>query len=208
MEIVIPTKRFIRREVHRPETQELIYQAAVKLFCERGYHATSIRDIAAAVGIQPATIYYYFGNKEAVLFTIMERGLLELIKMQETVLCKSDNPVEQLREMVRTHVRFHCERPLEAFVADNELRALSGELHAQILEYRDQYQATFRRIMEDGVRQGVFSVPDVHVTTNILLVMSTGAVTWYRPDGRLPLEEIADIHATLALKEVVVLPQK
>jgi AcrR family transcriptional regulator len=198
--------RFIRREVHRPETQELIYQAAVRLFRERGYHATSVRDIAAAVGIQPATIYHYFGGKEALLFTIMERVLLHLLEEQKVAVRISDNPVEQLAEMVRVHVRIHCERPLEAFIGDYELRALSGDLYAQILAYRDQYQATFRQVIEEGVRQGVFSVPDIRVTTNILLVMATASVSWFHPDGRLPLEEIADIHAKLALKMVMPYP--
>jgi len=199
--------RFIRREVHRPETQELIYQAAVRLFRERGYHATSVRDIAAAVGIQPATIYHYFGGKEALLFTIMERVLIHLLEAQQAAVESSNNPAEQLAEMVRVHVRIHCARPLEAFIGDYELRALSSDLYAQILAYRDQYQATFRRVVEEGVRRGIFAVPDVRVTTNILLVMATSSVSWFKPDGRLPLEEIADIHARLALKMVMAVPQ-
>lgn len=203
MEETTSTKLFIRREVRHPETQELIYQAAVRLFRERGYHATSIRDIAAAVDIQPAAIYHYFRNKEAVLYSIMERVLTDLLRMQEALLNTGASPVEQLREMVRAHVRFHCERSSEAFVTDTELRGLSGDLYAQIVEYRDRYQALFRRVIEEGVGQGVFSVPDVHVATNILLVMATGAVTWFCPGGRLSLEEVAAIHATLALKGVV-----
>ncbi|MFL5629565.1 MAG: TetR/AcrR family transcriptional regulator [Ktedonobacteraceae bacterium] len=207
MEVTAPARRFIRREVHRPETQDIIYQAAIKLFRERGYHATSIRDIATAAGIQPATIYHYFGNKEALLYTIMEQVIIDLLKVQEHVLSTSDDPVELLQEMVRAHVQFHCEHALEAFISDTELRALSDEFYAKFLAYRDQYQARFRSVIEDGVKRGVFTVPDVRVTTNILLIMSTGAVAWYCSDGRLPLKEIANIHAELALKAVLT-PQK
>lgn len=207
MEIATPIKRFLRREVHHPDTQGIIYQSAVKLFRERGYHATSVRDIAAAAGIQPATIYHYYGNKEALLYTIMEQVIIDLLKVQERVLSASDDPVKQLLEMVRAHVRFHCEHALEAFVSDTELRALGTELHAKFMEYRDRYQANFRSVVDEGVRRGVFSVPDVYVTTNILLIMSTGAVSWYHVDGRLSLEKIADIHAELALKAVLAPPQ-
>jgi len=198
---------FIRREARRPETQELIYQAAVRLFREQGYHATSIRNIATAVDIQPATIYHYFRNKEAILYSIMERVLTDLLAIQQRLANPEAGPVEQLREMVRAHVHFHCEHALEAFVADNELRGLSGDLYDRIIAYRDRYQAMFRQVIEEGVRQDVFRVPDVRVATNILLVMATGAVTWFCPGGRLSLEEIADIHATLALKGVIA-PEK
>ena len=136
----------------------------------------------------------------------MERTLLDLLKLQAGVLGRTGDPVAQLRELMRAHVRFHCERALEAFVADYELRGLGEEFSPQIRAYRDQYQAAFRAILEAGVQQGVFSVPDIHVTTNTLLVMASGAVTWYHAGGRLSLEEIADIHATLALKAVSAFP--
>src|SRR5579875_3002030 len=99
MNVSTSPKRFIRREVHHPQTPELIYQAAVTLFRERGYHATSIRDIAMAANIQPATIYHYYGNKEALLYTIMERTLLDLLKLQAGVLGRTGDPVAQLRHL-------------------------------------------------------------------------------------------------------------
>ena len=200
------TKSLLRRAGHQPATSDLICAVALQLFHERGYHATSVRDIAAAAGIQPATLYHYFDSKEALLYAISEQGLLELLRLQEQVLNTSDDPVVRLREMARVHVRFHCEHPREAFVSDFELRGLSGRFYDQIMEYRDRYQAGFCHILEEGVQQGVFVAPDAHVMANMLLSLLSGSVLWYRPDGRLPLEEIAAFHATLVLKAVAAFP--
>jgi TetR/AcrR family transcriptional regulator, cholesterol catabolism regulator len=194
-------QRFIRQEVDRPGTQALIREEGSRLFYERGYFATSVREIAAAVNIQPATIYHYFGSKEALLYDIMQRFMVDLI--EDTAPLQSiDDPVEKLRWIVTHHVCFHCTRPTEAYVSDNELHCLTGEFHEEMMRYRDHYQSIFRQILEGGVRRGVFFVDDVKVITNMLLSMITGAVIWYRPEGRLSLDDIAALHVEMALRQV------
>jgi AcrR family transcriptional regulator len=194
-------QRFIRQEAERPGTQASIREEAARLFRELGYYATSVRTVAAAVNIQPATIYHYFGSKEALLYDIMQRFMVDLIEETAT-LDSIDDPVGRLRSIVRAHVMFHCTRPREAFVVDNELHCLTGEFHDQMMEYRDRYQRIFREVLDEGVRCRVFFVDDVQIITNMLLSMITGAVIWYRPNGRLSLEEIASLHADMVLKQV------
>jgi TetR/AcrR family transcriptional regulator, cholesterol catabolism regulator len=198
-------QRFIRQEVDRPGTQASIREEGARLFYERGYYATSVREIAAAVSIQPATIYHYFGSKEALLYDIMQRFMVDLME-NVAPLESIDDPIEKLRWIVTQHVHFHCAHPNEARVTENELHCLTGEFREEMMQYRDHYQEIFRQILEEGVGQGVFCIGDVKVVTNMLLSMITSAVIWYRPDGRLSLDDIAALHADMVLKQVAQQP--
>jgi AcrR family transcriptional regulator len=187
-----------RSEIRREE----IYAVAARLFYSAGFHATSMRNIAAQVSIQMPTLYYYFPSKEALLSSIMSSILTRLISGLERRLYGIDDPGKKLYEAVRFHVCFHCEFPEEATIVDTEMRALSAESRVKINNLRDEYEQIFKKILHEGRESGVFSISDVKIASYALLSMATGVIWWYRSSGRYTPEEIADIYASIAVRGV------
>src|SRR5579872_6701002 len=129
-------------EHNRPEGQSVkdaIRSAAVQLFSEYGYHAAPLRDIARMAGIQAASIYYHYANKEALLVEIMETHMRQLNANLERILREYHDPQQRLYEAIANHIRLHTTYKSEFFIIDTEIRALEGNNRAYILSLRDHY---------------------------------------------------------------------
>lgn len=188
------------------QTERGIYEAAVRLIFERGYHGTSQRAIADAVGLQMSSLYHHFPSKQDLLVDIMARSMRDLISAveQAAAQARSDGPEQRLRAAIQGHVLFHADRRREAFILDSELRALEPAGRELVVKLRDQYEQIFADILQQGMAEGVFRIPDRKVAGFMLLAMCTGVAIWYRPGGRLPLETIADIYTDLFLSGALV----
>lgn len=180
-------------------TRQAIENAAIDLFAERGYHATSMRQIAAAAAIQPAAIYHWFPSKEAILTRLQDDFMDRLEAAVDGAVGDAEGPVGELAAAVREHVVFHGLHPRAAFVTDSEIRALSPEPKARLIARRDAYEAMFKQMIERGVGSGDFEVSDPAVAAYAILLQCTGVALWYDPAGALPLERIAGIHVELVL---------
>ncbi|MEV4091133.1 TetR/AcrR family transcriptional regulator [Streptosporangium saharense] len=180
-------------------TEELIYRAAVELMAARGYHGTTLRDVARAVGLQMSSIYYHFPSKQELLLAVMRRTTRDLRAAVEPPISAAGPVRERLGAGIRAHVLFHADRRLETLVTDSEIRALEGEGREEIVALRDAYDALFREVLETGLQEGAFSFEDPHVATNALMTMCAGVAVWYRPDGRTSLPRIADQFTRLYL---------
>src|SRR5579863_1456424 len=163
-------------EHSRPEGQSVkdaIRVAAVQLFSEYGYHAAPLRDIARMAGIQAASIYYHYANKEALLVEIMETYMLLLNTILERILREQLQPCPCLYEAIANHIRLHTTYKSEFFIIDTEIRALEGENRIHILSLRDHYEALLQEILRDGMAQGVFRQTDVKVASYAIIAMCT-----------------------------------
>ncbi|HUX05654.1 MAG TPA: TetR/AcrR family transcriptional regulator [Acidimicrobiales bacterium] len=180
-------------------TRELILDAAVELFAQRGYHATSMREIAAAVPLRAAGIYYWYDNKAAILLQLERSFLDELSEAVEKAIARQKTPASKLAAAVREHVLFHGLYPRAAFVTDSELRALSGDDREEIQHKRDTYQTMFVRMIQDGVDAGVFKTSDVKIASYAILLECTGVAIWFDAAGSRSIEEVANIHIELVL---------
>lgn len=175
-------------------TRERLYWTAAELFRARGFHATSMRDIAQAANIKAASIYHHYTSKDEILIDIMRKFLVDLIQGAESVGDGPESPTDRLAAIVERHVRMHAERVLEAVVADTELRALEGTYLAEVLALRSLYEVRVQSILRDGRESGEFRLSDIKVTSYMLLSMATGVGLWYRRDGRLPLDRVVEEH--------------
>jgi AcrR family transcriptional regulator len=189
-----------------PTTGEVILQVAIELFAQRGYHATSMREIAAAVPIRAAGIYHWYESKDAILLRLETDFLDELTDVVASAIEHQRSPASRLAVAVREHVLFHGLSPLAAFVTDSELRALSGEDKIAIQAKRDTYQEMFVEIIRDGVASGVFTSSDVRIASYAILLECTGVAIWFNPSGSRTLEEVAKIHMELVLGSLYVRP--
>ncbi len=182
-----------------PETREAIHNAAIELFARLGYHATSMRAMAAAAEVQPAAIYHWYPNKEAILVRLQDDFMEQLTEKVVAAMDRQDRPALKLAAAVREHVVFHGVHRQEAFVTDSEIRALTEAPRLALIAKRDDYQAIFSEIIRDGIRDGSLRTSDAHVATYAILLQCTGVALWFDPEGPLKLEQVAELHIELVL---------
>lgn len=181
------------------ETRRAIERAAIALFAELGYHATSMQKISTATGVQAAAIYHWFPNKEAILIHLQNDFMERLESSVNQATVHFDRPAEKLAAAVRAHVVFHGLHRKEAFVTDSEIRALSPEPRAALIAWRDMYEDLFDGLIRGGIDDGTFHTASSRVATYAILLQCTGVSMWFDPRGPLSLDDVADIHLELAL---------
>jgi TetR/AcrR family transcriptional regulator, cholesterol catabolism regulator len=186
-----------------PRRQQ-IEDAASALFRERGYAATSVRDIAQALNLQGGSLYAHMASKEDVLWSIVTRAADRFNTDMAPVAATGAPAPARLREMIRAHVRVVTSIQKDAAVFLHEWRFLSAERQAEIAARRDAYEAQFRGVIKEGINAGAFTPVDVRMTAMAILSALNGIATWYRPEGAQSADEIAESYADLfvsALRE-------
>ncbi|RTH04927.1 TetR/AcrR family transcriptional regulator [Thermus scotoductus] len=180
-------------------TRNRILEEAARLFTEKGYEATSVQDLAEALGLSKAALYHHFRSKEEVLYEISLQALEGLCRQGERALSEPDPKVALLRFM-EGHARFFEEnRPF--FVAMLQgLQSLSPEKRAVTIALRDRYEGMLRSILERGMALGVFRPLDVGLTARAILSLLNWMIRWFRPGGPLRAEEVARFYFDLILK--------
>ncbi|WP_084963719.1 TetR/AcrR family transcriptional regulator [Thermoactinospora rubra] len=169
-----------------------IKSAAVLMFAQRGYAATSIRDLAKAVNMTNAGIYHHVASKEALLAGLMREGHAGLIETTHRLLDGVDRPRDRLALLIGSLTAIHALNPMTTRVMDGELRSLTpgSGAHDEIIALRDAYEGIWRDTIAEGVARGAFIVANQKLSRLALMSMCTGTSEWYRPDGESPLEEV------------------
>ncbi|MBC3983990.1 TetR/AcrR family transcriptional regulator [Streptomyces buecherae] len=185
-----------------PDAARRLVIAAVQAFAERGYHATTTRDIASRAGMSPAALYIHYKTKEELLYQISLVGHRLALDILERPALADGSPAERLADAVRSFVRWHAEHHTTARVVQYELDALSPEHRAEIVGMRRATDAAVRGIIEDGVRSGDFDVTDVPGTTLAVLSLCIDVARWFSTEGRRGPDEVGDSYAALALRMV------
>jgi len=181
-----------------------IDEVASELFHANGYAATSVRDIAKALDIQGASLYAHVASKEDVLFSIINRAAsdFEAASMVAEGETTNSDPVERLAALVEAHVDVVTSDPQRASVFVTEWRHLSADRRAGIAQRRDAYERRFREAINDGIAVGAFRATDPAIAATFILTALNGIATWYRPDGRLSADRIADHYVDLSLRSL------
>ncbi|GAA6206919.1 TetR/AcrR family transcriptional regulator [Cognatishimia sp. WU-CL00825] len=186
---------------HADKTGPRVSQAALSLFAQHGYAAVSMRKIAGEVGVQAGALYNYIPDKQSLLFGLMQTHMQDLSDAWQK-LDKPDQPVDQLEQFSRFHIRFHHARQDAVFISYMELRNLTPENFKAIEILRSDYETEVEKILKAGVATGAFQVADTKIAAMALIAMLTGVNTWFREGGRLSLSEIETIYWDMARKAV------
>jgi AcrR family transcriptional regulator len=185
------------------DTSQVIADAALRLFHERGFHGTSIRDIAGEANVGIATLFHHHGSKLELLRKIMNAGFDGLLaEMEHAVAAAVDDPTARLTAAVRTHVRRHCERPMESTIAVSELRSLEGPEHDALVAKRDRVHVLFAAPIADGAASGVFRCGTPRETARAVHAMCSAVTCWFEPGGDLTADAAAELYVALALRVV------
>ncbi|MGV9502505.1 TetR family transcriptional regulator [Streptomyces sp. NPDC003642] len=185
-----------------PDAARRLLIAAVEAFAERGYHATTTRDIAGRAGMSPAALYIHYKTKEELLHRISRIGHEKALEILRTASRREGSPTERLADAVSSFVRWHAGGRTTARVVQYELDSLGPEARAEILGLRRQVDAEVRGIIEEGVRSGEFEVIDVHGTTLAVLSLCIDVARWFSLDGPRTPEEVGALYADLVLRMV------
>lgn len=171
-----------------------IKSVAIELFFKKGYFATSISDIARGCDIQKASIYYHYASKEQLLFHILKNTMADLTQFMQKRMSDSTDEETRMRNAVRSHVIFHLKRQKENFIANSELRGLTHDHYQVIVQMRDEYEQVFQKIIAQGCRKGLFVEVDVKILSYAILTLCTAGASWFKPSGRLSIDDIANIY--------------
>jgi AcrR family transcriptional regulator len=157
-------------------------------------------DIARGAGIQKASIYYHYSNKEDILVDIFKNTMKDLDENLEEHLKGLQGAEEIMREAIKSHIIFHIQRQKETIIADSELRGLTvGNFKANI-QMRDEYERKFQSIIKRGIDEGIFEKTDFKVISYGIITMCTAVCIWFNRKGRLSKEEVAQLFTDFILK--------
>ncbi|MFH8491689.1 TetR/AcrR family transcriptional regulator [Streptomyces longisporoflavus] len=185
-----------------PDAARRLLIAAVEAFAERGYHATTTRDIAGRAGMSPAALYIHYKTKEELLHRISRIGHDKALRVLRTAANGPGSAAERLADAVRSFVRWHADHHTTARVVQYELDALGEEHRTEIIALRRQSDATVRDMINEGVRAGEFDVPDVPGTTLAVLSLCIDVARWFNVAGQRTPDEVGALYADLVLRMV------
>ncbi len=183
-----------------PAGPRRILLAAATEFAERGFHATTTRDIAAAAGLSPAAMYVYFRSKEEVLHQIAASTLDFTIEVAATEAARLGSPAARLRALVRVLTIWNTYNSQVAHVVLYQTGALSPERLADIAAKQREIGRIVRQLIADGMDAGEFDVTDPGATATAVLSLCLDVARWYRPGYRRTPQQIGDFNAAAALR--------
>ena len=177
---------------------------AARLFREKGFERTSLKEIAEACNMLPGSLYYRYNSKEALLVELMRRGVDLVTAEVESAYASSDDPVERLRLCINAHLRALLVDSDAVYVLLFEWRALGPEASKEIIELRDQYESLWAGILETMIAQGVVRQ---NVDGRLLRLIGLGALnwvaTWFDRNGVHSLDAIGDFIWQIAMDGVI-----
>lgn len=180
--------------------REEILRAATKILRDKGYHGTSMQDIADAVGMYKGSLYQHIDNKEDVAYEIILEGLKNTVDVLEQSCATASTFSEKLRLAVEHNIRYTAlNRDVLAVMLENT-KHLSKERREPIVEQQHRYEKNFIDILEGGIKAGEFRQVDTKVVAFAIIGMCNWVYRWYSSEGKLSADQLAQIHCDFILK--------
>jgi len=177
-----------------------LLRVCARLFREKGFDGTTIRDISGAAGMHSGSPFYHFPDKQAMLLAVMEEGLAEGLRRSEAVLAGRLPPAEKFRRLVRSHLGTILEDGNDFIpVLLYDWRSLTPRNRRRVIALKDRYDALWQAMLDELAQAGLIA-GDPQVARLFVLGAVNWSAQWYRPGGRLSLDEIAAQAARLLLK--------
>lgn len=188
--------------------REAILEAARGLFIRKGFHATTVDEIARAMRATKGTIYYYVDGKDEILFELHHRGMQRLIETLEKIV-RSNDPLEmKLRQAIRAHVMEVCDQASMPFASERPEFCLPSKQGQTIVAQRKQYHELFESIIREGVDSGQLRPVDVRMVSFAIMGSLNWIPQWFNHQGRLSREAIADIMAEFLIQGLLPIQTK
>ena len=173
-------------------TRKEILKAAAQIFQEKGYHASSMQDIAEAVELKKGSLYHHVKSKQEILLALLDEALEMIIDQLEQINSQDLSPDLKLRQAMRSYLTFLADNRSISSVLLLEYRSLEPELKELHIPRRDQVERIWQEIIAEGISLGIFQTAHPALITKALVGVLNWTITWYREDGALSAPEIAD----------------
>ncbi len=180
-------------------TRDEILIAAAQIFSQKGFHATSMADIAQAVHLQKGSLYHHISSKQELLVEMLDRALDLLIEQMQAVMSLPLPPEEKLRQAMAAYLNTLIEHRDLASVLLLEHRSLEPEYRSRHLPRRDRYERLWRDLIQQGLDQGAFCCADPGMAARAVLGVMNWTITWLKPDGPLSTDQVASQFSDLLL---------
>ena len=172
---------------------EFILRNAARIFAEKNYHSTTMRDISRATNVSLAGLYHYCKSKEELLFLIQDNCFGRVLEQLEERLKPVNDPLVKLRIFIENHLSFFAANMSEMKVLSHEAESLAGDLHIHVSGKKDKYTKLARRILREiQQQQQSAATVDLTVATYALFGMMNWIYNWYDPSGKLKVSELVD----------------
>jgi AcrR family transcriptional regulator len=183
-----PTRE--QRSQEREEKREAVLRAAVRMFNARGFHATSLDDVAASLGISKPTIYYYLGNKEEVLLECLRRGVQLLRAAADEAHAEPGPGLDRLRGFLRRYAGIMMDDFGRVVIRTGD-EALSDERAEQFRGLKAEVDQAMRTLLAEGIADGSIAPLDIKLTAFTIAGALNWPARWHDPEGPLTPQEIA-----------------
>lgn len=184
-------------------TLRRLYETALVLFGQRGFHAVSVRDLTRELGLQASSLYAHVPSKQDLLADLIRIGHEEhRDALRLSLLEASAEPADQIAVLTRAHVRLHATYPLLTKLCNRELSALPDERRDEIVAIRTDAVRLFYDVIERGQRLGVFAQLDPMLTAAAIGAMGIRVAEWWHPRLDVDIETVAETYAAFAVRMV------
>jgi len=173
-----------------------VIRVAARLFAAKGYHATTLDEIAEEMGVTKPALYYYIASKKDILQSIINR-VMEPMDQVTKVGQSNLEPREKLESIIRMLVKFATERKETAMIAFEQANVLPKRSQDALKRRQKEVEKVVQQTLKEGVAQGCFVVDDVRMTCFAILSVSNWLYRWYRPEGSQTPAAIADQYIKL-----------
>jgi len=188
--------------VTEPSRAREIREAATELFYERGYHGTSMREIAARLNMRAPSLYNHLESKQQLLVDIIEDDVALITREFEDATATTDDVIEKFRRGFEVHVRHHTRYAHESKIAMTEVAALEEPGQSEVKEMRRHYTELWRTLIEQAVAEGRASTQSTNLAAYAIIDMGIGIARWFRPDGPLSEGTLAGTYCDFALSVI------
>ena len=179
------------RQAERNRKREAVLLAAVRLFNERGFHAASLDDVAASLGVSKPTIYHYLGNKEQVLIECVTRGLEQLRAAADAGRAMAGTGRDRLVAFLRRYAQVNMDDFGRCVIRTDE-ESLSAQGAAQLRQRKREIDQAMRTMIEEAIADGSIPPCDVRLAAFVAAGALNWPGRWYDPAGPIPPEDMAE----------------
>jgi AcrR family transcriptional regulator/transcriptional regulator with XRE-family HTH domain len=178
-----------------------VLEAATRVFVRNGFHAAAMREVASEAGLSVAGIYHHYPSKQQILFVLLDVTMAEIRWRIAAARDQgaADGPARAFALMVEALALFHAVRGDLAFLGASEMRGLTGAEYERVVGLRNDVQYALDEQARLGLESGVFTCEDPHTTCRAIATMCTSLPGWFRADGRLSAQQVAQRYAGYAL---------
>lgn len=176
-----------------------VLEGAIECFVDTGYHGTSMRELAARIGVSVSSIYYHYADKQQLLVRVLDVTMSELAWRVDAARAEADNSCDEVALIVEALALFHTHRRQLAFIGASEMRSLEGPNRRRITRARDQLQHVLDEAVDQAILDGYLHSSQPRAAGRAISTMCTSLPQWFRTGGTLSPDDVARAYVSFAL---------